>query len=388
MRLFDFASHAIHAAITLFSEQQTENDPRVDLCLGCLAIGVGQPDKALIFFDRAMAKAQAMRDTTMIHLLEHALTIGQDLRSFYEPPGVLDLPITSGPLTVSPSASITISNTITDTVVNTIANASDTLSVSVTGNTLDHLSANLFGPFRATMNDKLIDDCPNSHGRAVFAYLLAHRTAPTPSEVLMDVFWPNASPKSARNNLHVAVHSLRQTLLAVTDQPIILFGKGTYKLNPNLEVWLDSDEFEKHVRAGRTLAAAGKHAEAICEYGAAIHLYRGDFLADDPYEEWAVLRREQLRAMFLDTTDQLSHIHFDRADYAACIGLCQLILAQDTCREDIHCRLMMCFVQQNQQHLALRQYHICVEALRQELDVAPAATTHQLYERIRARQSL
>jgi DNA-binding SARP family transcriptional activator len=387
MRLIDFASHAIHAAVTLFSEQQTDNDPCMDLCLGCLAIGIGQPNKALTFFNRAMAKAQAAHDATLIHLLNHALAMGQELHKLYEQPSstfvdladsisVSDTPSVSGPFNVSPIAPITTSS------------ASDTLLVSVVGNRACHLSAHLFGSFRATIDDKPIDNCPNSHGRAVFAYLLAHHNAPVPSEVLMDVFWPNASPKSARNSLNVALHSLRQTLRAVTDQPIIVFRNGAYGFSPDTSVWLDSGEFEKHIQAGRTLAGAGKFAETICEYGAAVHLYRGDFLADDRYEEWAVLPREQLRALFLEVVDQLSQIHFEQAEYAACIGLCQLVLAQDPCREDIHCRLMMCFVKQNQHPLALRQYQICVEALRQELDVAPAATTCQLYERIRARQSM
>jgi DNA-binding SARP family transcriptional activator len=44
---------------------------------------------------------------------------------------------------------------------------------------------------------------------------------------------------------------------------------------------------------------------------------------------------------------------------------------------------MRCYSRQGQQHLALRQYQICVEALRLELDVAPAPATTQLVEQIR-----
>jgi hypothetical protein len=39
-------------------------------------------------------------------------------------------------------------------------------------------------------------------------------------------------------------------------------------------------------------------------------------------------------------------------------------------------------------HLALRQYHAYVEALRKELDLAPAPATTQLYERIRRREQV
>jgi hypothetical protein len=33
--------------------------------------------------------------------------------------------------------------------------------------------------------------------------------------------------------------------------------------------------------------------------------------------------------------------------------------------------------------MALRQFHLCVEALKEELKVAPSSTTKELYEHIR-----
>jgi DNA-binding SARP family transcriptional activator len=112
----------------------------------------------------------------------------------------------------------------------------------------------------------------------------------------------------------------------------------------------------------------------------------GDFLAGDPYEEWPVLPRERLRVAYLDILDRLSQIHFDQGQYANCITLCQLALRRDACREDIHCLLMRCYSRQGQRHLALRQYQICVEALRTELEVDPTSETTQLYEQIRRRE--
>ena len=38
---------------------------------------------------------------------------------------------------------------------------------------------------------------------------------------------------------------------------------------------------------------------------------------------------------------------------------------------------------QGQHYMALRQFHLCAEALERELDVAPAPATVQLHERIR-----
>jgi DNA-binding SARP family transcriptional activator len=202
----------------------------------------------------------------------------------------------------------------------------------------------------------------------------------------MDQFWPDAAPEAARNNLNVAVHGLRQALKAASDRQIVLFQDGAYRLNPEMAIWLDVEEFERHVATGRRLEAAGQLAAATAEYEVATGLYQGDYLADDPYEECPVLTRERLRVAYLDTLDRLAQLYFSQGQYATCAAMCQRTLAYDNCREDAHCRLMRCYSRQGQQHLALRQYQACVEALRADLEVEPAPTTIELYERIRRRE--
>lgn len=250
------------------------------------------------------------------------------------------------------------------------------------------LTAHLLGTFRVSVNDRPVENRPGGRGRAMLKYLLIHHDQPTPRDVLMDVFWPDANPEAARNRLHVALHNIRLELRAVTGIPVVIFEDGAYSLNPDFHLWVDVDEFDRHVEKGRRLEAAGQIAKAAAEYEPAISLYQSDLLAEDPYEEWPVLARERLRVAYLDTLDRLSHIYFDRGEYAACVTLCQLVLARDNCREDAHCLLMHCYGRQGQHYLALRQYQACVEALKAELDTGPAPTTTQLYERIRRREYL
>jgi len=115
---------------------------------------------------------------------------------------------------------------------------------------------------------------------------------------------------------------------------------------------------------------------------------RGKDTLHDLADDWPVLPRERLRVDYLDTLDRLSHLYFTGEQYGRCVTLCQMLLAQDNCREDAHCRLMRCYSRQDQHLLALRQYQTCAEALDHELGVAPAAATTQLYERIRRREAV
>lgn len=250
------------------------------------------------------------------------------------------------------------------------------------------LQVQLFGQFRVALNDHEIESWPSGRGRAIFKYLLTHRDRPLARDVLMETFWPEAPAESARNSLNVAIYGLRQALRAAGATPVVVFQNGTYRLNQNLEISLDVDEFKRNVQGGRRSEEAGDPAAAVARYEAAAQLYQGDFMADDLSDDWPVLPRERLRVDYLDTLDRLSQLYFTAEQYSQCAALCQMILAQDNCREDAHCRLMLCYSRQDQHLLALRQYQACLEALDRELGVAPAAATTQLYERIRRREAV
>lgn len=245
------------------------------------------------------------------------------------------------------------------------------------------LAVYCLGPFRVYQDDRLIAEWDSLKGRAILKYLIAHRETPIVRDVLMDLFWPDADPEAARRNLHQAIYSLRQTLRrGRADFQHIQFQEECYLLNPEMKVWVDLEEFQGHVQAARRLEAAGQRAKAMAVYGIAESLYQGDFLEEDLYEDWPRVQREHMRAMYCDLVDRLSAHYLQQGAHNAAIALCQKLLTQDNCNEDAHRRLMACYLAQGQRHLAVRQYQCCVQALREELDLAPAEETTALYRRI------
>jgi DNA-binding SARP family transcriptional activator len=248
------------------------------------------------------------------------------------------------------------------------------------------LSVHLLGQLKVRLDDVVVDDWPSGRGRSLLKYLVTHR-APWPRrEMLMEAFWPEASPAAARNSLNVAVHGLRRAFRASARVPVVVREDGTYRLGPGVRLWLDVDEFELRVAGGRRLEATGDLAGAAAEYERALALYQGDFLADDPYEEWPGATREHLLLAYLDVLDRLSGLYFGQHQYGACVALCRLLVERDPCREDGHRRLMRCFTRQGQPHLALRQFQACADALSQDLGVDPDPATLALAQQIRGHQ--
>jgi DNA-binding SARP family transcriptional activator len=231
--------------------------------------------------------------------------------------------------------------------------------------------------------DRLITDWNGQKSKSILKFLLAHSQAPVSKDILMDVFWPDAAPEAARRNLHQAIYSLRQTLRH-TDPGVahVRFRDDCYLLNPQIEIWTDDRSFEEHVQAGRKLENEGRQEEAIAQYGIAENLYQGDYLKEDLYEEWPAARRQRLRRIYCELNDKLGNYYLEHAEYGTAIVLCHRVLAHDNCHEPAHRRLMRCYVAQGLRHLAVRQYQVCHESLREELDLEPSQETEALYRNL------
>jgi DNA-binding SARP family transcriptional activator len=263
---------------------------------------------------------------------------------------------------------------------------SDATAVMVTRG-LSEITAHLLGELRVAFRDRPVETWVSGRGRAVFEYLLINRRSKVRRDRLMSVFWPDATERAARNSLHVAIHGLRQSLRTVAgDTEVIIHRDHAYFIEPSLDIWVDVEVFEERLKSAHQHLACAELEQAQAHFDAAICLYQGELLADDPYDEWAIVTREHLRLTYLDALDRLGMLRMKSDDYAGCIALCLKLLAYDNCREDTHCRLMRCYSRQGQVQLALRQYHSCAAALRRELGVAPAPTTTALFDRIRRRE--
>jgi DNA-binding SARP family transcriptional activator len=245
------------------------------------------------------------------------------------------------------------------------------------------VSVRMLGMFELAIDGHPVTRWHGHLGPAVLRYLLAQPKRACPRDVLLDVFWPAVSPQLARNRLQVVVSSVRRTLEGVADVPLIEFHDGAYCVGRSVDIELDIDAFERLVESGRRDEVSGHAQRAVDRFRAAVAAYRGDFLADSPYEEWTTLTRETLRIKYLDLLDRLARLLVEQGREAECIEVVQRILNQDACREDAHRLLMRCYARQGRTHQALRQFELCCRSLRTTVGVGPSQTTVDLYRSLR-----
>ena len=239
----------------------------------------------------------------------------------------------------------------------------------------------MLGPLEVDVAGKRVLRWNSLKARAVFQYLLIHRGRPVRRDVLMELQWPDHTRTSARNNLNVALHSLRNTLDGPWQglQPV-LYSDGCYVLNPRLKWWVDRDEFLSALSQGRHRPHFRPVlGQAIYHYQRAIQFYRGPLFEDDPAGDRYLPEQRHLAELYLQALESLGEIYFDLGELASAECSGQLALASDRCREPNTGSLMRCYASQNKQQLVTRQYRLCVDALRDELGVLPGAETLRLF---------
>jgi DNA-binding SARP family transcriptional activator len=242
------------------------------------------------------------------------------------------------------------------------------------------IAASALGPLEVRVAGQRVPRWTSLKARAVFQYLLVHQDRPTRRDVLMALQWPDHSHNSARNNLNVALYSLRTTLdgLGQDAQPIV-YRDGCYLLNPDLTWWVDRTEFLSAVDEARRARRAGRLKQVIGAYRKAVRLYRGPLFEDDGAGEWYLPEQRRLRDLYGQALEEVAEIHFERRELSEALHFGQLAVSNDPCSEAIHRLLMRCYASQHQQQLVSRQYRVCAAALHDELGVSPSGETTQLF---------
>jgi DNA-binding SARP family transcriptional activator len=245
------------------------------------------------------------------------------------------------------------------------------------------------GPFRIWRSGQLAPAgiWPTHKSQALFKILVTERGRFVPAERLMNYLWPDLPPKRAQNNLWVTMSQVRRALQP--DLPrrapsdFVLTRREGYTFSQDSDHWLDVDEFTSQVQAAHQ---AGEGTARIQAFEAARQLYHGDYLEADPYEEWALAAREELRRSYLSLLADLAEAYARQGRYRRAISLCHESLALENADEPVYRHLMLYHFRAGELSAALKSYDECCRVLREELDVEPMPETTALFHQIVSRQ--
>ena len=248
------------------------------------------------------------------------------------------------------------------------------------------LSVRLFGKLSVQCNEQIVSGFEASKLREMFCYLLVHRHAPHTRETLAALLWGDSTTAQSKKYLRQTLYEIQRALhphLPAGENGIFVADADWVNLNPAVDLWLDVAIFEgAFVRVNGTVGAAldDSQAEALRD---AVGLYQGDLL-EGCYQDWCLYERERLQSDYLMMLDKLMSWSEAHHEYEAGLAYGQRVMRYERARESTHRRLIRLYSLNGDRTSALRQYARCVSALAEELSVAPARRTVELYDRIRA----
>lgn len=215
----------------------------------------------------------------------------------------------------------------------------------------------------------------------LFVYLLLYRDRQHRRETLANMLWEQSTTSQSLKYLRNAIWKLQATFPSDDSASIVTVDGEWISLNHEANIWLDVVQLEEAFVSVQGCAGHKLSRTQAAQLDEAIRLYQGDLL-DGWYQDWCVFERERFRSMYLGALDKLMAYCESQQLYERGIEYGTRILRPDRARERTHRRLMRLYYRAGDRTAALRQYDLCVAALREELDVAPGQQTQALYAKI------
>lgn len=246
----------------------------------------------------------------------------------------------------------------------------------------------LFGKAQIRMGADVIVNLSQKAQELLF-YLLLHQTRPYTRELLACQLWKDVSPTQSKKYLRQTLWQIQTILgssLLKPDDSLLVIDNIWVQINPAYEnLWLDVASFVRAFKQTQDVAGQDLSLDQMQMLHQAVELYYGELLVGW-YQDWCLLERERLQAMYLVMLDKLIVYSMVNQQYESGIEYSMCVLRLDYAHEKTHRGLMRLYYLSGDRTSALRQFERCADILMRELKVKPTSSTQLLYEQIVAGQ--
>jgi DNA-binding SARP family transcriptional activator len=149
----------------------------------------------------------------------------------------------------------------------------------------------------------------------VITYIILHPKSAHPPLEIYHTLWPNecVDPEVASRNIRGYIYRFRQAFALICDYPLIESTPNGYRLNPNLNIITDVQQFD------RLLAAASSSpilAQKISYLKTAVKLYRGPLFRGAQDDHWIISQVNLYRLRYVSLINDLLCALAETKDYS------------------------------------------------------------------------
>jgi predicted ATPase/DNA-binding SARP family transcriptional activator len=232
----------------------------------------------------------------------------------------------------------------------------------------------------------------------LFKLLLSAEQHRLHREQAQEILWATSTLEQAANSFGKTLYLLRRAL-----EPDLAAGRGSSSMYVLLDhdtlvlvpdsFRIDADVFEsltKHLQA-KVRSRSGNESEGqigalLDEFDTVLSLYKGDFLPEDLYEDWAQRRRDRLRRIYSWLLENAAEVALTIGKGLQASEYLLDLLERNTADEQTHRQLMLVLARMGRRSDALNQYLSLRKALKEELHTAPLPETNELFRQIQMGQ--
>lgn len=213
--------------------------------------------------------------------------------------------------------------------------------------------------------------------------ILVARRRPTPRDQLMELLWPGVGPAVAGNRLSVLLSTVRDVLQPQsTGEAPLAATDGAVSLN-RAQVSIDVEDFLAQANAAFDAYRTGE-PDATAQLVAAVSAHTGDFLENDPYQEWASAIAEEVRAAHIALLRALATRLRDAGATDDAVRYTLRLLEQDRFDEEAYRTLIGVLFHAGRFGEARRHYESYVRRMA-EIDVRPSPFREMTAQRVLTR---
>lgn len=250
----------------------------------------------------------------------------------------------------------------------------------------EKLKVRMFGHFEMSNSKGSLDEdkIRSEMLTKLLVYFFCHRKSNVTVQELSEALWPDDTSDNPAGALKNLMYRLRTIIKKEWGgQEFILTGRGSYTWNPEIELEIDTEEFEASYKKA---SKAEADEDKISCYKKSVVLYKGMFMPKLAGEYWVTSLTTYYHSTYLSAVKKLAGLLNINRRYEEMAQICNMAIGLDNLDEELHCWFIKALIGQNKQNLAVEHYQKAVDLLYENLGVRPSKELRDVYDELLKQQ--
>lgn len=188
----------------------------------------------------------------------------------------------------------------------------------------------------------------------LISFLLMNRRRMLSIYEISNALWPGQVLDNPYNQIKNVVFRARKALEGVCEKPLIEDGGGTYFINREVDVWVDTEEFERLCRKASREDIPTEQRLSL--YDQAFLLYRGSMLPFMEPELWLLTTINYYQILYTQMTNEYVKLLSKTGEFTRAFAVASETLNIEPSNYEIYSILLESLIENNHEELARKYY--------------------------------